>query len=175
MELSDTWQKARSQRLPTRLCFSDRSKKHDSRHGFWLAEIFATFLLKPLKGIQRNFTGSNILTSPTKFVFIGPTGKTRWPTLHMIGWDIFDLTSANAEWNSKKLDMKQYLNAPYQVCVFRADRRKIRWPWSLICWNIFEFSFETAQQNWNWKESMIAMSSTDFLFFGSIEDGRWLA
>ena len=36
----------------------------------WLRHIL-TFLLKPLNGIQRNLTGSKILTSSTKFVFFG--------------------------------------------------------------------------------------------------------
>ena len=36
----------------------------------WLRHIL-TFPLKPLNGIQRNLTGSKILTSSTKFVFFG--------------------------------------------------------------------------------------------------------
>ena len=40
----------------------------------WLSHIL-TFPLKPLNGIQRNLTGSKILTSSTKFVFFGPKGE----------------------------------------------------------------------------------------------------
>ena len=36
---------------------------------------------------------------------------------------IFDFFSETAEQNSTKLDRKQHLNVPYQVCVFRADRK----------------------------------------------------
>ena len=44
---------------------------------------------------------------------------------------IFDLFSETAEWNSTKLDRKQYLNVLYQVCVF-GPIRKTRWPpWPL--------------------------------------------
>ena len=79
MEFNETWQEARSQRLLPSLCFSGRSEKQDGRPGLWLAETFSTSPLKPLKGIQRNLTGSKISTSSTKFVFFGPIGKTRWP------------------------------------------------------------------------------------------------
>ena len=78
-ELNETWQEARSQRSLPSLCFSGRSEKQDGRLGLWLAETFLTSPLKPLKGIQRNLTGSKIATSSTKFVFFGPIGKTRWP------------------------------------------------------------------------------------------------
>ena len=79
--------------------------------------------LKPLNGIQQNLTGSKISMSSTKFMFCWPFGKTRWPPLPLICWDIFDFSSENAEWNSMKLDRKQDLNVLYQVCVFQADRK----------------------------------------------------
>ena len=84
---------------------------------------FSTYILKPLNEIQRNLTGSKISTSSTKFVFLGPIRKTRWPPWPLIGWDIFDFPET-AERNSTKLDRKQDLNVLYQVCVFRADRKK---------------------------------------------------
>ena len=49
-------------------------KKQNGRPGLWLAETFLTSL-KPLNRIQRNFTGSKISTSSTKFVFFGPIKK----------------------------------------------------------------------------------------------------
>ena len=119
-EFNETWQEARSQRLLLSLCFSGRSEKQDGRPGLWLAETFSTSPLKPLNGIQLNLTGSKISMSSTKFVFLGPIGKTRWPPLPLIGWDIFDF-SETAERNSTKLDRKQDLNIFYQVCVFQAD------------------------------------------------------
>ena len=128
--------------------FSDRSEKQDGRPGLWLAETFSTSLLKPLNGIQRNFTGSKISTSSTKFVFFGPIGKTRWPPWPLIGWDISDFSSETAEWNSTKLDRKQDLNVLYQVCVFSGRSGKRRWPpRPLIGWDIFDFSSETAERN----------------------------
>ena len=99
------------------------SEKQDGRPGLWLAETFSTSPLKPLNRIQRNLTGSKISMSSTKFVFFGLIGKTRWPPWPLIGWDIFDFSSENAEPNSTKLDRKQYLNVLYQVCVFPVDRK----------------------------------------------------
>ena len=98
-------------------------EKQDGRHRLWLAETFSTSLLKPLNGIQWNLTGSNISTSPTKFVFFGPIGKTRRPPWPLIGWEIFDFSCETAERNSMKLDRKQDLNILYQVWVFLADQK----------------------------------------------------
>ena len=119
-EFNKTWQEARSQHPLSSLCFSGQLEKQDGRPYLWLAETFSTSL-KPLNGIQRNLTRSKISTSSTKFVFFGLIGKTRWPPLPLIGWDIFDFSSETAEQNSTKLDRKQDLNVLYQVCVFRAD------------------------------------------------------
>ena len=98
-----------------------------------LAEIFSTSL-KPQNGIQQNLTWSKILTSSTMFVFtgktrfyqvsaFGPIEQTRLPPLPLIGCDIFDF-SETAERNSTKLHRKQDLNVLYQICVFRANRKK---------------------------------------------------
>ena len=55
------------------------TEKQDCCIGLWLAETFSTSPLKPLNWIQQNLTGSKISMSSTKFVFLGPIGKTRWP------------------------------------------------------------------------------------------------
>ena len=122
-EFNQTWQEARSQRPLPSLCFWGRSEKQDGRPGLWSAEPFSTSPLKPLNRIQRNLTGSKISTSSTKFVFLGPIGKTRWLPWALIGWDFFDFSSETAERNSTKIDRKQDLNVLYQVCVFGADRK----------------------------------------------------
>ena len=95
-EFNETLQEARSQRPLPSLCFSGRSEKQDGRPGLWLAETFSTSPLKPLNGIQRNLTGSKISTSSTKFVFFMPIGNTWWPSLPLIGWEIFDFSSETA-------------------------------------------------------------------------------
>ena len=116
-EFNKTWQEARSQRPLPSLCFSGRSEKQDGRPGLWWAETFSTSPLKSLKGIQRNLIWSKISTSSTKFVFFGAIGKTRWPPLPLICWDIFDLSSETAERNSTTPDRMQDLNVLYQVWV----------------------------------------------------------
>ena len=55
--------------------------------------------------------------------FIGPIGKARWPPRALIDWDIFDFSFKTAKRNATKLDKKQELNVPNQVCVFRADQK----------------------------------------------------
>ena len=122
-EFNKTWLEARFQRPLPSLCFSGRSEKQDGRPGLWLAEVFSTSPLKPLNKIQRNLTGSKILTSSTKFLIFRPIGRTRWLPWPLIGWDIFDFSCETSERNSTKLDRKQDLNVLYQVCVFRADRK----------------------------------------------------
>ena len=72
--------------------------------GCWLAETFSTSPLKPLYGIQRNLTGSNISRSSTKFVFFGTIRQARWLPWPLISWDIFDLYWETVEQNSTKLD-----------------------------------------------------------------------
>ena len=98
-------------------------KKEDGRPGLWLAETFSTSFLKPLNGIQRNLSGSKLLTSSSKFVFFGPIWKIRWPSLPPIGLEIFDFSDKTTERNSKKLDWKQDLKVLYQVCVFWANQK----------------------------------------------------
>ena len=73
--------------------FSGQSWKQGGRPDLWFAETFLTSPLKTLNEIQQNLTGSKILTSSTKFVFVGPIRKTRWPLWFLIGWDIFDFLS----------------------------------------------------------------------------------
>ena len=104
--------------------------------------------MKPLNGIQRNLTGSNISTSSTKFVFFGLIGKTRWPSLPLIGWEFFKFSSETAERNSTKLDKKQHLNVLHQVLCFFGPIGKTWWPpRPLIGWDIFDFSSENAERN----------------------------
>ena len=154
-EFNETWQEARSQHPLLSLCFSRRSGKQNGRLGLWLAEPFSTSPLKTLNGIQRNLTGSKICTSSTKLVFFGPIGKTKLPPLPLIGWDIFNFSSENAEQNSTKLDRKQDLHVLYQACVFfLADRENkmtaLASDWlrhfQLLLWNRWAEFKETWQE-----------------------------
>ena len=164
------------------MCFSGRSEKQDGRPGLWLAETFSTSPLKPLNGIQQNLTGSKISTPSTKFVFFGPIIKTKWPPWPLIGWDIFDFSSETDERNSKKLYRKQDLNALYQVCVFRADRKNkmaaLASDWlrhfRLLFWNRWTEFKETLQE----ARSQRPLPSLCFLGRSEKQNGRpdlWLA
>ena len=136
---NETWQEARSQR-PLPICVIRADKK--GRSGLWLAETFSTSPPWPLNRIQRNLTGSKISTSSTKFVlfdrrnltgskismsytkfgFFGPMRKTRWlPGLWLT--ETFSTSPLNGiQQNLKEI---RYVNAIFQVCVFRADRKNI--------------------------------------------------
>ena len=178
----ETWQKARSQRPLPSLCFLSRSEKQDGRPGLWLADTFSTSSLKPLNRIQQNLTGSKISTPSTKFVFFGPIQKTRWPPWPLIGSDIFDFSSETAERNSTKLDTKQDLNALYQVCVFRANRKNkmaaLASDWlrhyRLLLW------IRWTEFNETWQEARSQRPLPSLCFSGQSkkQDGRpglWLA
>ena len=178
---NETWQEARSQRPLPSFCFSGRSEQQDGRPGLWLAETFLTSPLKPLNGIQWNFTGSKISMSSTKFVFFGPIGKTRWPSWPLIGWDIFDFFSETTGGNSTKLDRKQDLNVLYQVCLFRADRKNkmavLASDWlrhfRLLLWNHWREFNET----WQEARSQRPLPSLCFSGWSKKQDGRpglWL-
>ena len=162
--------------------FSGRWEKEDGRPGLWLAETFSTSFLKPLNWIQRNLIGSKISMSTTKFVFFEPIGKTRWPPCPLICWHIFDFFSVTAERNSTKVDRKQDINVLYQVCVFRADRKKkmaafvsdwLRY-FRLLLWN------GRTEFNETWQEARYQRPLPSLCFSGRSEkqDGRpglWLA
>ena len=65
-----------------------------------------------------------------------------------VNFHIFDFSFKTAKWNSTKLDRKQDLNTFYQVCVFRADRKKQDDRPGLWLAEIFsDFSSETAGRN----------------------------
>ena len=65
-EFNKTWKEARSQHPVPSLSFSGRSENQEGRLGLWLSVTFSTSPLKPLNGIQQNFTGSKISSSSTK-------------------------------------------------------------------------------------------------------------
>ena len=136
-----------------------------------LGDTFSTSPLKPLNGIYRYFTGSKISTSSTKFFFLGPIGKTKWPPWPLSGWDIFYFSSETAERNSTKLERKQDLNTLYQVCVLRVDR-KIKMPLRLLIgWDIFDFSSATAVRS---STKPDRKQNINVLYLVCVFLGRWV-
>ena len=99
-----------------------------------------------------------------------------------VNFHIFDFSSETAERNSTKLDRKQDLNALYQVCVFRADRKNkvaaLASDWlrhfRLLLWNRW------TEFNETWQEAISQRPLPSLCFSGRSEkqDGRpglWLA
>ena len=91
-------------------------------------------------------------------------------------------SSETAKWNSTKLDRKQDLNVPYQVCVFRADRKikmaalasdRLR-HFRLLLWSRWTEFNET----WQKARSQCPLPSLCFSGWSEKQDGRpglWLA
>ena len=70
---------------------------------------------------------------------------------------IFDFSSETTEQNSTKLDKKQELNILYQVCVFRAERKKKMAAMVSDWLSIFDFSCKTAERKsakLDWKQDL---------------------
>ena len=181
-EFDETWQEAKSQFPLPSLCFPGRSEKQDDHPGLWLAETFSTSPLNPLNKIQRNFTGSKISTSSTKFVFFGPIGKSKWPPWPLIGWDIFNFSSETAEQNSTKLGRKQDLNVLYQICVFWADWKNKMAALASDWLRQFQLLLWTRWMEFNetWQEARSQRPLPSLCFLGQSEKqnsrpGLWLA
>ena len=83
----------------------------------------------------------------TKFLFFGPIGKTRWPPGLWLAktFSTSPLKPLNQiQWNL----IGSKISKPSTKFVFFGPIRKTRWsPWPLICWDIFNFSSETAEWN----------------------------
>ena len=114
-------------------------------------------------------------------MFFRPIGKTRWPPWPLICWDIFDFSEETFEQNSTKLDRKQDLNALYQVCVFRADRKNkmaalasdcLR-HFRLLLWNCWTEINETWQEARSQRPLLAALASDWLRHFRLLLWNRW--
>ena len=147
-EFNETWQEAISQRPLPSLCFSSWSEKQDGCPGLWLAETFSTSPLKPLKGIQRNLTGSKISTSSTKFVFFLADRKNKMAALASDWLRHFRLLLWNRWTKFNETLTGNNISTSSTKFVFFRSIEKTKWlPWTLIGWDIFDFSSETAERN----------------------------
>ena len=181
-EFIETWQEAKSLRPLPSLWFSGQSEKQNGRPGFWLAETFLTSSLKPLNGIQRNLTGSQISTSSTKFVFLGRLEKQDGrPGLWLAEtFSTFPLKSLNGI--QRNLTGSKILTSSTKSCVFRADRKNkmaaLASDWlrhfGLLLW------IRWTEFNKTWQEARSQRPLQSLCFSGRSEkqDGRpglWLA
>ena len=174
-EFNETWQEARSKRLLPSLCFWGRSQNQDGRPGLWFAETFLTSSLKSLNGIQRNLTGSKLLTSFTMFVFFGPILKTRWPALAS-DW----LRNFRLLWWNRWTEFKETWQEARSQCLLPS---LCFWGWSEkqdgrpSLWLAETFSTSSLKPRngiqRNLTGSKISMSSTMSVYFGLIGKRRW--
>ena len=136
--------------------------------------VFLTSLLKPLKGIQRNFIGSKISTSSTNFEFIRPIRKTRWTPRHLIGWNIFQLLFRN-RWTKFKLTWQVARSQRPTILCISGGLKKARWPprlWLAKTFSTFPLKPLNGIQ-WNLRESKIPTSSSKIVFFGPFSKQKW--
>ena len=75
MIFNETWLEAIARSQPPNLCSLGLSENNDGRPNIWLANTFSTSPLKPLIGIQWNFTGNMISTSASKLEFLDRAGN----------------------------------------------------------------------------------------------------
>ena len=160
--------------LPS-LCFLGRSEKQDGRPGFWLADTFSSFPLKPLNGIQRNLTGSMILTSSTKFVFFWADRKNKMAALASDWLRHFRLLLWNrwTEFNKTWQEARSQRPLPSLCFSGRSEKQDGR----LVLWLAETFSSSPLKPlngiQRNLTGSMNLTSSTKFVFFGPIGKTRW--
>ena len=128
--------------------FRDDLNNKMAAPGLWLAETFLTSPLKPLNGIQWNFTGSKISMSSTKFVFFRADRKNKMAVLasdwlrhfRLLLWKPLEGIQRNLTGSKISMSSTKF--------VFFGLIGKTRWPsWPLIGWDIFDFFFETTGGN----------------------------
>ena len=102
---------------------ADRKNKMAALASDWLRH-FRLLLWNHWTEFNKTWQEARSQCPQPSLCFLGWSKKTRWPPWPLIGWDFLDFSSETAERNSTKLDRKQDLNVLYQVCVFRADRKK---------------------------------------------------
>ena len=108
-----------------KVCVFRADRKHQNNHpGLWLDETFSTSSLQPLNRIQRNWKGSKISTSLTKFVFFMPSGKFKTAALVSDSLRHFQLFCKS--WTEFKETWKEVSTQrplPSLGFIFRADRK----------------------------------------------------
>ena len=160
---------------------ADRKNKMAALASHWLRN-FRLLLWNCWTELQRNLTGSKISTSSTKFVFLGGSEKQDgcsglWLAETFSTSPLKPLNGIIRNLTGSKI------STPSTKFVFLGGSEKTRWPpWSLIGWDIFDFSSETVERNSHetWQEARSQPPLPSLCFSGGSEkqDGRpylWLA
>ena len=107
---------------------------------------FRLFSPKPLNWIQQNLTDSKISTSSTTFVFFGTIEKNGRPD-HWLAETCSTSPLKHLNEIQRNLTGSKISTSSFKF-VFFWTIGKTRWPsWSLIRWDIFDFSSESAERN----------------------------
>ena len=152
--------------------FSGRSQYQDGRPDLWLAEIFSTVSLKLLKWIQRNFTGSNLLYQV--LCFSGRLeNQDRRSGLWLTETIFTSLKLLNR--TQRNLTVSKRSQCPLQrLCFLGWLKYEDGRP---DLWLVETFSISSLKPlngiQRNMTGSKISMSSTKFVFFGSLGKRRW--
>ena len=157
--------------------FFGRSEIQDGRPGKWLAETFSTSSLKPLKGIQRNLTGSKISMPSNKICVFQADRKTKManPASELLRH--FDLSPETATRhsivNETELEARSQSPVP-RFCFSGQKENQDGHPASDWLRHFFTSSLKPLNGiQRNLMGNKITMSSTKFVFFWLIEKPRW--
>ena len=108
----------------------------------------------------------NVWNLTTKFVYLRLICQQRWLPWALIGWDIFDFSSATPNRIWQNLSRSKYSFVLYQVCVcvMPISQQRLA-PRPLICWDFFKLLNRFWQ---NLTGSKYKTSSINFEVFGRI-------
>ena len=110
----------------TNFVFLGRSENQDGSPDFWLADIF-DFSSDTVERISNETSQEARIPRPLPSCVFRADWKTRMATLASACWDILEISSTTAEWNSTKLGRKRDPNPLPSLC-FWADRNPRQQP-----------------------------------------------
>ena len=181
-EFNKSWHEARSQRPLPSLCFSGRSEKQDGRLASYLLRYFRLLLWNRWMEFNETWQEARSKRPLPSLCFSGRSEKQHGhPGLWLAEtFSTSPLKPLNrSQWNL----IGSKISTPSTKFVFFGPIGKTKWPpWSLIGWDIFDFSSETAERNSaKLDRNKLSMPSTTFVFFRQIgkkhngRPGLWLA
>ena len=126
-ELNKTLQEARFQHPLPSLCFSGRSKKQDGRPGPGLGWEVFDFSSETFEGNSMKLDGKQDLNVFSHVCVFRADCKTRWLSLPLIGWDIFDFLLKPPDRIQRNLTGTMISTSSTKF-VFFGPIGKTRWP-----------------------------------------------
>ena len=151
-------------------CHSAPSVAHPSVRRPALTSTF----LQPLKGIQRNLTGSKISTSSIEFVFFGPIGTSKMAAL-VSDWQGQFSISPLKPLNRIQGTWQEARSQHHLLSLWFSGRSKDKMtaPVSDLLMNFRLLLWDPLTEFKNLTGRKISTSSIKFVFFGLIRNTRW--